>query len=113
MDETLAWRGPHNKTALVVEGLALDQLLQKRFTLTDRNDRSFGQGTTQLFVKDTDGATAQDDPGVRVVATGAIPTLTDQLLIAMQLAVMAGHQPKTAQCPMNPLQRVSGIKHLK
>ena len=47
------------------------------------------------------------------MAPSSAKALTHQPLIAMQLSVMAGHQPQSTERPMQTFQGIAGIEHFK
>ena len=47
------------------------------------------------------------------MAAGSLETLTHQALVAVQFAVMTGHQPQATESTVQTLQRVAGIEDLE
>ena len=93
--------------------MTLNQLLEQRLPLTDRDHRSFGERFAELLVKHTDSSTTQHCSGRRLVAACTFQTLTHQTLVPAQLAVMTAHQLKPTQGSMQTLQRVTGVEDLE
>ena len=103
----------HNEAALGMNGLTVDQLFKERLSFPDRDDGSLWQGTPQLLIKHTDGTTTQHGAGLGMMAPRPFHALAHQRLVAEQFAVVARHQPQTTEGPMQPFQRIAGIKHFK